>query len=135
MINSYMNLASRFVSVGLIATALHAAVYWITNDWLLINPHIANVQGYLCAVMFSYYFQMRWTFSSRATSKGLESFTKFIMTSFVGFSVNAFFVFFVNNLLVINANYALIGIIFLTPLLTFVLLNYWVFPERNKYTN
>lgn len=134
MINSYASIFSKFISVGLVATAIHALIYAVMSNWLLIHPHLANFQGYLCAVLFSYFAQMTWTFSSRDPSKRSRSFSKFIVTSLIGFILNALFVLIVKDMLDLHANYALIGIIFVTPLLSFVLLNYWVFPETKKNT-
>ena len=128
----YLKYITRFLSVGLIATAIHALVYLVITTSFTINPQFANVSGYVCAFLFSYYYQMNWTFSERQKKSGGVSFFRFLATSLMGLSLNAFFVFVVTDLLILPAPYAIVGIVFITPPLTFVLLNLWVFPETKR---
>lgn len=132
MSNSYFQLLSKFISIGLVATAIHALIYALMIHFFEKDPQLSNLAGYLVAVSFSYYFQMKWTFSHRNNDVGLKSLSKFIVASLLGFAINAIFVFIVDDLLLINSLYALICIIFMTPAITFLLLNFWVFPSNQN---
>jgi len=126
---TYFNVVKKYFSVGLIATLIHSLVYVSLIFFHEINPQLANLISYLSAVLFSYYFQMKWTFSSRESKDHFNSLWKFLATSFLGYGFNAFFVFIVNDILYINPLYALFGIIIITPSINFILLNVWVFPK------
>lgn len=132
MIKAYFKVFSRFLSVGLAATAIHAFLYALLIHFLGTYPQLANLAGYLCAVSFSYILQMKWTFSDRSSDVNLKSLSKFLSASLSGFLLNAAFVFIVDDLLKVNSLFALLGIIFITPALTFILLNFWVFPAQAK---
>lgn len=95
-----------------------------------MNPQLSNLIAYSSALFFSYYFQMKWTFSDRQTVNGIRAFNKFFASSIFGFILNVTFIFIVKNILNINPLYALIGIVIVTPSVIFVLLNVWVFPKE-----
>lgn len=123
---------SKFASVGLMSTVIHAFVYALGVYSFNIQAQFSNLAGYLVAVLFSYYFQMNWTFIGRGNEASFESFTKFISSSLIGLVLNASFVFMVDEVFLIDPMYALVGIVFFTPVVTFFLLNFWVFPKRGK---
>ena len=130
MSRTYLNIISKYFSVGLIATLIHSLVYSCLIFFYEIHPQSANLISYLSAVLFSYYFQMKWTFSDRQTVNSLSSFNKFFASSLFGFILNVTFVFIVNNVLNMNPLYALFGIMIFTPSINFLILNFWDFPKK-----
>lgn len=126
-----LNILSKFFSAGLVATGIHASTYAWLIYYLSLSSQVANLAAYVSAVAISYLLQMKWTFSSRKDSKdaSFKSFSKFLAVSLFGFSLNVTFVFFVENIFELDPLFALVGIVVVTPILTFTLLNYWVFPK------
>ncbi|MFT6967067.1 MAG: putative flippase GtrA [Marivirga sp.] len=119
----------KFAGVGGIATGLHAAVFFILINLITVSPQYSNFFAYLIAVSVSYFGHKKITFNKLDNSDA-STVTKFLATSMFGFLLNAFWVFIVVDLLVFNSNFSLIGICFLTPSISFILMNSWVF--RNK---
>ena len=59
--------ASRFIIVGVIATALHYAIYWILMRWMNVN--IAYTIGYALSFICNFFLTSYFTFKSSATVK------------------------------------------------------------------
>ena len=59
--------ASRFVIVGVIATALHYGIYWILMRW--VNVNIAYTIGYALSFIFNFFLTSYFTFKAKATMK------------------------------------------------------------------
>lgn len=59
--------ASRFVIVGVIATALHYAIYWVLMRWMNVN--IAYTIGYALSFVCNFFLTSYFTFKSKATVK------------------------------------------------------------------
>lgn len=57
----------RFAVVGVVATIIQAAVYWLLVGW--INYAIANTTAYLVSFLFNYVASTRYTFRVRSTAK------------------------------------------------------------------
>lgn len=127
LVKQHAPLLLRFLSVGLVATAIHAGIYSASMQLFATNPQIANLQGYCVAVVVSYLAQKNWTFAHTGHKTNLQSFSRFITASLFGLALNAFWVFLVNEWLGISPHFALIGIVFLTPATTLFLLKFWVF--------
>lgn len=56
----------RFGIVGVVATAIHYAVYWLLQHWMDVN--VAYTIGYLLSFLVNYYLSARFTFREK-TSK------------------------------------------------------------------
>lgn len=60
----------RFVIVGVTATFLHYAIYWLLKHW--INYNIAYTLGYAISFVGNYYMTTYFTFKKKASiSKGV----------------------------------------------------------------
>lgn len=116
----------RFAAVGGSSTLVHAAAYWLLLQAAIVTPQLANLSGYLCAVAFSFVLHKVWTFADQSKPT-LRSVTRYLTTSLAGFSVNAYWVHLVTVTLRSDAKYALLGIVFATPAISYVLMKYWVF--------
>lgn len=57
----------RFAIVGVIATFLHYAIYWLLKHW--INYNIAYTLGYAISFVGNYFLTTYFTFKKKATVK------------------------------------------------------------------
>lgn len=122
----------KFVSVGLVATFLHAAIYYLLVNVGSIDAQISNLIGYFFAFTVSYLGQRKWTFNHVIIESENKARIKFFISSLLSLSLNVFWVYIVDSFLNISANYSLLGIILLTPIITFLLLKLWVFKESKS---
>jgi putative flippase GtrA len=120
----------KFAIVGILATAVHAALYSVAIEVFQIGSQYSNLIGYLCALFVSCVLQKKWTFVDRDVEKSISPYLKFFGASLFGYVLNSLWVFLVVNILKLNALFALAGIIFITPLVSFFLLDRWVFPDK-----
>jgi putative flippase GtrA len=120
----------RFGLAGGIATALYAVVYSSLAKFQITSPQIANVCGYLAAVVTGYFLHSNWSFrghGSRDNPSGTS--LRFFVVSLVSYGLNAFFIFLLTDSRMLNGPWwwPLIPILFVTPLVTFTLNRQWVF--------
>lgn len=57
----------RFAIVGVAATALHYAIYWVLQHW--INVNVAFTIGYVLSFLMNYYLSARFTFREQTTAQ------------------------------------------------------------------
>ncbi len=57
----------RFGIVGVIATVLHYAIYWILQHW--INVNVAYTIGYLLSFVANYFLSAQFTFREKTTKR------------------------------------------------------------------
>lgn len=115
----------KFGLVGLLATAVHAATYLIAvlKD---VAPLAANAGGFCMAFLFSFVGHWRWTFIQSAMP-ARRAFAKFLLTSLIGFASNGVLTWVSTDALHLPSASALVGILFVTPLLVFFLAKHWAF--------
>lgn len=132
--NKLLKLLLKFFSVGVLATLVHSGIY---SAYLAFHPNsaqTANLIAYLIALCVSYIGQRYWTFSSNLQNNRLITIVRFILVSLIGYGLNALWVYITTITLALSAYFALLGIGILTPLVTFLLLNVWVFTSQTKVT-
>jgi putative flippase GtrA len=113
----------KFAIVGVTSTSIHSACYLLALR--SFPPQLANVLGFLCAVSVTYCGNRFWTFRGGRT--GRASIWRFAVTSLIGFACNATIVSVVSNRRDWGPDWAVAGIAFVTPMVTFILLRLWVF--------
>ena len=59
--------ACRFVIVGLMAFAIHYAIYWLLMHWIIVN--VAYTIGYVLSFVCNFFMTSYFTFKSEATVK------------------------------------------------------------------
>lgn len=120
---------SKFASVGVLATAVHAVVYTVVGG--LLEPMAANLIAFFVAFVFSYMGHFLWTF--RAQTKGqkmhkaLRYQFRFLAVALMGLLLNSVAVWVVTEWLKVDYLIALIPMIFMVPLFTFALAKLWAF--------
>lgn len=109
-----------FGLVGVAATLIHAAVFSGSTTFLNIEPQLANVSAFLCALPVSYAFNMRLTFGRR------PRLGRFFVAALAGYGLNAANVLAVQTL-TLPPIWAVPGMILVVPALLFLLSKFWVY--------
>ncbi|WP_161617734.1 GtrA family protein [Yokenella regensburgei] len=79
-----IKLLSRYISVGIINTALHWAVFGIMVFIMKNDQAVSNVVAFLIAVTFSFFANAKFTFDAKVTSRGYLLFVGFMgLLSFI----------------------------------------------------
>jgi putative flippase GtrA len=118
----------QFILVGGGATFVHIVIYSFLIRYDLANPQFSNAFGFLVAFFVSFIGHTKHTFSHVETKRS-TSFNKFVITAAIGYIFNAMWVFIIENVFSIDPLWSIVGIGFLTPILTFIILNKWVFRK------
>lgn len=126
----HVQMLFKFFSIGVIATVVHSAIFSVCIATHIASPQLSNLLAYLVALTVSYAGQRYWTFSDIQSGGQASTIFRFISVSLIGYGLNAFWVHIATVTLSLSAYYGLVGIGFLTPLMTFVLLKFWVFTRR-----
>lgn len=118
----------RFGITGGFVTALGAGIYWVTATFFGVAPLLANVLAYAVAVGIGYFLHSRWSFKGHGKRGNLRRTTsRFFIVSLVSFSLNSLFVWVLTGLLDGPTWWPVVPMLFVTPLVTFVLNRRWVF--------
>lgn len=73
-----LKLFSRYVSVGVLNTAIHWVCFAIMLSLLGFNQAISNLVAFCVAVTFSFFVNAKWTFKSKATKGRYAAFVVFM---------------------------------------------------------
>ena len=120
----------RFGMVGGFVTGLYALVYSPLAKYELTSPQVANLAGYLVAMVTGYVLHSRWSFRGHGTrDNAARTTSRFFIVSLVSLGLNALFVFVLTDSMMLDGPWwwPLIPILFVTPLVTFTLNRQWVF--------
>ncbi len=121
---------SRFASVGIIATAVHVGVYVGLIEFGELSAVLASIPSFGAAVLVSYFGNRVWTFG--ANGRHRTQFPKFAVVATFGLLINVAI-----NLLVVNLARgpywaALLIVIAVVPLSTYMLNRTWVFRKTSQ---
>jgi putative flippase GtrA len=128
--NLQFRILFKFFSVGMIATLVHSTIFSLCIALEIITPQIANLFAYLVALTVSYVGQRYWTFATRKPQSRFSTIPRFISVSLLGYGLNAFWVYTATTILGVSPYYSLLGIGLFTPVMTFFLLQFWVFGSK-----
>lgn len=117
----------RFAISGGLATLTHITVFVALVEWLELRPFYASVPAFLAAVWVSYVLNYRWTF--RADGPHQVLFPRFALVAVTGLILNLLITYLVVDLWHFWYGYALLAIIMIIPVTTFLLSRFWVFQE------
>ncbi|HII4350306.1 GtrA family protein [Enterobacter sp. KB-221C9] len=86
-----LKLFSRYISIGVINTALHWVCFGALLHFFEATQAVANVIAFFIAVTFSFFANARWTFKSQVTSGRYIAFVTFmgIMAGMTGYIADA----------------------------------------------
>jgi putative flippase GtrA len=120
----------RFGISGGIATGIYAAVYSPLAKYEVTTPFVANLAGYLVAMLSGYVMHSRWSFRGHGERGNLaKTGSRFFAVSLVSLGLNSLFVWVLTEDSMLDGDWwwPLIPIVFVTPLVTFALNRLWVF--------
>ena len=121
----------RFAIVGILSTLIHSGVYLSTLNILKLNAQLSNMVGFGVAFIASYVGQRFWTFREVKIKNKRRSQFKFLISASFSYLLNSLWVFVVEVAFKISPKYAIVGIVFITPLITFIVLKMWVFRSED----
>lgn len=125
----------RFLTVGALATLLHSSAFFVIYNFDVAGAQGANILGYSCAVTFSLIAHGHWSFRHQIDKIGLTTSIKFLAVSLSGLTLNAGWVWITESLLRVSANFSLIGIVIITPVITYLFLKNWVYRSQTLTKN
>lgn len=73
-----LKLFSRYVSVGVLNTAIHWVCFGVMLSLIGMNQAISNLVAFCVAVTFSFFVNAKWTFKSKATTGRYVAFVIFM---------------------------------------------------------
>lgn len=118
----------RFGIAGGIATLLGAATYWTCVNYTGSGPLLANLFGYLIAMVTGYLMYSRWSFKGHGRRDNpVRTTSRFFLVSLVSLALNSFFVWLLMTALHGPNWWPVLTMVFVTPVVTFLLNRQWVF--------
>lgn len=118
----------RFAIAGGITTGLYTLVYSPLAGLGITSEQVANICGYLVAMISGYLLHSKWSFRGHGAQASKTSW-RFFAVSLVSFGLNTVFVWILTDDAMLAGPWwwPLIPILFVTPLATFALNRFWVF--------
>lgn len=117
----------RFCFVGLAATAIHSLLFIFFVEIFDLPPIFSNFIAFFPSFIFSFIFHKSWTFRMIDREDCILMLVRFFVVAIVGLLLNTFWVFIVTNVCNFQYYISLFFIIFLTPLLLYLLNKFYVF--------
>lgn len=118
---------ARFGSVGLAATAVHAGVYAVlVSSGAAAGPQASNLIAFAVAFVVSFLGHHNFTFRNSGRSAGGAA-ARFLVVALAGYALNAGFVALTTGALAEPPLVAVLFMLFVTPVVTYVLSKLWAF--------
>ncbi len=121
----------RYGVVGLGVNMAQAAVYWLLAARVGLHSQLANLAGYIVAVMLGYVLHGRFTFADPEREGGAAAHAargaRFIAVSLVSLALNALWVWLTVSWMRWPTWAPIPAMLFVTPAIVFLLNRRWVF--------
>ena len=117
----------KFGAVGIAATLSHALAFILILRLLGWTEQASNLAAFIIAFLLSWSGHYFWTFQKNGAQTIGQTMPRFFVVALSGYALNALFVFVVITKLAQPDFYVLPLMIFITPLMTFLLSRYWAF--------
>jgi putative flippase GtrA len=118
---------TRFIISGALVTALGVGVYAIVAILLRWEPQLGNFLAYVVAVATGYVMHSRWSFRDHGGERTHSTKVRFVTVSIISYALNSFWVWLLFSYLDLGRGAPIVPMLFVTPLVTFVLNRQWVF--------
>jgi len=122
----------RFAVSGGLATATHVLVFVTLVEAFALRPVLASVPAFMVALIVSYGMNYHWTFSVSGPHRIFLP--RFVAVALLGLVLNSGITYAVVDVAHYWYGYALLLVVLLVPLVTFLLSNFWVFKEQGNGT-
>lgn len=118
----------RFAIAGGITTALYTLVYSPLAKYRITSEQVANLAGYLVAMLAGYVIHSRWSFRGHGMDMR-QTTIRFFLVSLVSYGMNTAWVFLLTDDAMLAGPWwwPLLPVLFVTPLVTFAINRLWVF--------
>ena len=116
----------RFIITGAFVTALGVGVYALVALLLRWHPQLGNVLAYLTAMATGYVMHSRWSFRGHGSRGGTTS-VKFVVVSLISLALNSGWIALITGPLGLGPAWPILPMLFVTPVVTFLLNRQWVF--------
>ena len=117
----------RFVMTGGFVTALGIGVYALVAIGLRWNPQLGNFLAYAVAVASGYVLHSRWSFRGHGGERTHSTKLRFAVVSVISYALNSLWVWLFYTYLDLGRAVPMIPMLFVTPVVTFLLNRQWVF--------
>jgi putative flippase GtrA len=118
---------ARFAVSGALVTALGVSIYALVALVLRWNPQLGNFLSYVVAMGVGYVIHSRFSFRDHGSERDHATKVRFVMVSLVSYALNAFWVWLLHTRLHMGRAAPILPMLFVTPLVTFLLNRQWVF--------
>ena len=118
---------ARFVLTGGFVTALGIAVYALVAIGLRWNPQLGNFLAYAVAVATGYVLHSKWSFRGHGSERTGSTKLRFATVSVISYALNSLWVWLLYTHLDLGRAAPILPMLFVTPVVTFVLNRQWVF--------
>ena len=125
---------AKFGGVGLVATAVHVMIFSVLIEFWNIEPMKANVIAFCLAFWISFIGHFYWTFAGGEDDRRSlgNAGIRFLFVALTGFALNSLIVYIVEHQLRLPYVYATFGMIFIVPLVLFLMSRYWAFTSAQR---
>ncbi len=118
----------RFGLVGGFVTALGVAAYYVPATYFGVAPLLANLLGYLVAMAFGYVLHSKVSFRGHGSRDNVVQRTgRFFIVSLISLGLNSLWVWTLVEMLHGPTWWPVLPMLFVTPVVTFLLNRHWVF--------
>ena len=117
----------RFAVTGAFVTALGVGVYALVAIALRWHPQFGNFLAYVVAVATGYVMHSRWSFRDHGGERTGGTKLRFVVVSLISYALNSFWVWLLFSRLDLGRAAPILPMLFVTPVVTFVLNRQWVF--------
>ncbi len=117
----------RFGLIGVTAAVVHFNTVVMLVQEFQYAPLIANVAGFLIAFQVSYWGHRNWTFSDTAMSHS-DAYPRLMLVQITNFAINEY-LYYIFLSLHLPYQLALIIVIAIMPIFTFITSKWWVFQS------
>lgn len=116
----------RFLISGAVVTALGVGVYAFVALVLRWHPQLGNLLAYLIAVATGYVMHSRWSFRDHG-ERSKSTAVRFVIVSLISLALNSLWVALFTGPLALSPAWPILPMLFVTPIVTFLLNRHWVF--------
>jgi putative flippase GtrA len=117
----------RFLVSGALVTALGVGVYAFVALVLRWHPQLGNFLAYAVAMAVGYVMHSRWSFRDHGEERTKGTVVKFVTVSLISLALNSLWVALMTGPLGLGPAWPILPMLFVTPVVTFVLNRQWVF--------
>jgi putative flippase GtrA len=117
----------RFAIAGAGVTFFSVVIYSVAAAMLHVAPLAANSLSWMCGVVAGYLVHSRWSFAAERDGGEGRMFVRFLAVAAFGLALNSLWVWITTGLLHLHPLAPVPAMVFVTPVLSFLLNRYWVF--------